>query len=244
MKYTVILFSLIATCTLTLSGCDSSMIASSAAGAAASSAAADNGISTGRQIDDQLIKSKIDALLLRLPEHAAAKTNISITVYNERVLLLGQVPTQRLKFQIATEVSKVAGVYSVYNQLEVTTKQSVKGYLHDTWLTAAVKGNMVGHVDPLHFKVVTEDGVVYLLGKINKTDAMEAASLAAHTNGVKRVVTLFQINKLTVPKQVQHKDNKINHTQVSNTKKSTTSNSQQRDHAYKHDYKVGGSASD
>ncbi len=44
-----------------------------------------------------------------------------------------------------------------------------------------------------HVKVVTERGVVYLMGIVSRTEADAAAQIAATTTGVARVVKLFEI---------------------------------------------------
>lgn len=174
-------------------GCADPMMVGTAAGAAGTAAMADNGISMGAHVDDQVIQSRIDEYLLKIPQHTANETNINATVYAGRALLLGQVPTETLRNQIANGIAKIKDVQSVINQLTVGPKQPVQEYLHDSWITAAVKGNMIGHIDPFHYKVVTEQGIVYLLGRVPKGEAQQATQIAAHTKGVKKVVTLFEI---------------------------------------------------
>ena len=43
-----------------------------------------------------------------------------------------------------------------------------------------------------HVKVVTENGVVYLLGLVRRKEAESAVEIARSTSGVKKVVKVFE----------------------------------------------------
>ena len=45
---------------------------------------------------------------------------------------------------------------------------------------------------PNHVKVVTERGVVYLMGIVRRQEADDAAQLASTTSGVVRVIKVFE----------------------------------------------------
>lgn len=248
LKY--IALPLIMTAAFATSGCAGPIIAAGVAGAGATSVAGSS-LSTGQQIDDQSIKSKINAMLLKLPRQEAVKTNISVTVFNDAVLLLGQVPTEQLKNDIAKATSALPHVKVVYNQLTVDPKQSLGAYLNDGWITTKVKTNMVGHVNPLHFKVVTENRVVYLLGRVSKAAGDEAANVAAHTSGVKQVVKLFNIipnaepapAKTASPQPVQT-SNATSYANNTPVNTNLVENDRTQEHQYAHDYQVGSAASD
>jgi osmotically-inducible protein OsmY len=65
---------------------------------------------------------------------------------------------------------------------------------NDAYLTSVVKTRFVGEqkFNPLHVKVVTENGVVYLLGLVTRKEADDATNIARHVGGVKRVVRVFE----------------------------------------------------
>lgn len=223
-------------------GCSGPALVGSVAGAAGTTAIGSSGISMGQHVDDQVTKSRIDELLLKIPQTTASKTNLSVTVYNQRVLLLGQVPTQSLKKQIADEISKLPNVTTVTNQLVVGPKQTVEGFLHDTWITAAVKGNMVGHINPFRYKIITEKGIVYLMGRVTKADSQQAASIASHTKDVKKVVTLFQIIPNYQDKTNAH-DNPKNKQKRNAVQNNSKNNDQKIEQSHQGNYQVGSNAS-
>lgn len=233
--------------TLALSGCGGPSLVASAASTGASGVMASSSISTGTQITDQWIKSQIDAMLLKMPGHESRQTNINVIVYNRIVLLLGQVPTKQLRSRISHEISDIHGIKLIYNQLTTGHKESFYHYLNDSWITAKVKANMIGQVDPFHFKVVTEEGTVYLMGQVTKNAGDQAAEVAAHTSGVDKVVKIF--NYIEVAKQTTQTTTTADKTQPATptTKQRQTltyGNSYNREHHFQHDYQVGSSASD
>ena len=258
--YSLTLTSILTAVVLLNAGCVAApVVAASIIGAGAATHVAGSGISTGKQIDDQVIKSNINEMLLHIPEQQAVKTNISVTVFNGIVLLLGQVPTEQMKTKLAKKASSIEGVKIVYNQLVVEPKQSLGAYLNDSWITTKVKANMLGDVNPLHFKVVTENRIVYLLGQVTKIEGNKAANVAAHTKGVKQVVKIFNI--ISAPKVIQTTDIATKQapqttrpnqdetaTVIQSNGKTTQSDlvgkDQKHDHEFNHDYQVGSNASD
>ena len=65
----------------------------------------------------------------------------------------------------------------------------------DTWITGKVKSWLLGssEIEGGRVKVVTENGVVYLLGLATEAEADRIAASASDTSGVQRVVRLFEI---------------------------------------------------
>ena len=172
MKQLTLLAGILATSYFCLSGCVP-VVAAGAAGTVAADSAGDS-ITVGKQVDDAWIRTKINKDILDIPELTDGKSNVNPTVFNGIVLLLGQVPTEAVKTQLAKQVSEIDGVRIVYNQLTVGPSEGVKGYAGDTWISAKVKTNMVGRVNLFHFTVVTEQGVVYLMGRVTKAEGDEA----------------------------------------------------------------------
>ncbi len=173
-----------------LSGCVAAapVVAAGAAGTGGANVAGST-LGIGQQYDDLSIKGSIATIIQNIPGLAGA--NVEVTVFNGIVLLLGQVPTQDMKDQLATQVSQIKGVVIVYNQLSVGPNVTFSRFADDAWITSKVKTNMVGQVNPLHFKVVTQEGVVYLLGQVTEDEGNQAAQIAAQTSGVVKVVKIF-----------------------------------------------------
>ncbi|MDO8954701.1 MAG: BON domain-containing protein [Gammaproteobacteria bacterium] len=176
--------------TFGLSGCFAPLIIAGVAGAGAANVAGSN-VPVSAQINDTKIKTQVISILNQMDAQLAYKSNVEVTVYDGIVLLLGQVPTKTIRHSIAQQTSVINGVKLVYNQLTVGPSVSFGTYSNDAWITTKVKANMVGTVDPLHFKVVTQRGVVYLMGQVTKVEGNLAATIARQTDGVDRVVEVF-----------------------------------------------------
>ncbi len=147
----------------------------------------------GTTIDDEIIETK--ALVnIRKASTQFAGTNISVTSFNGIVLLSGQVPTQELRQQAGSVVQKVRGVRRVHNELQIAGVTSGIIRSNDLWLTAKVKTNMIARksVDANRIKVVTENGVVYLMGLVTSAEAKAAVDVARNVAGVQRIVKIFE----------------------------------------------------
>ncbi|PLW82927.1 phospholipid-binding protein [Kineobactrum sediminis] len=115
--------------------------------------------------------------------------------YNGFVLLAGQVPSPELKTLAADEVRKISGVRRIYNELEIGPAIGTLARTQDTWITSKIKAWLLANVDTpgIRTKVITENGVVYLMGLVTEEEAQRVADIAADITGVKRVVQLFEL---------------------------------------------------
>ncbi len=179
---------LISIASLLLTGCGAPVVLVGVAGTGEANVVGSS-VPVEQQWDDLTIKSEIATLLQNMP--AAAGANVEVTVFNGIVLILGQIPTQALSNQLASQAAALPGVVIVYNQLTVGPNIAFTRFADDSWITSKVKANMIGPVNPLHFKVVTQDGVVYLLGQVTQLEGDEAAMIASQTSGVEKVVKIF-----------------------------------------------------
>ncbi len=177
--------------TLFLNGCAGLLVG----GAATGITVVHDRRTAGTVIDDQTIELKLqDALNQQLPPG----NHISVTSYNGAVLLTGQVisaPARQQAEEIARRIDPP--VREVYNELVIgpTLPLSVQG--NDALLTTKVKTslfqiNNLPDFDPSRVKVVTENGVVYLLGLVRPVEADAAAAIASQVAGVRQVVTIFE----------------------------------------------------
>jgi osmotically-inducible protein OsmY len=171
---------------LSLTGCIGAVFAG---GAMAANSAGSN-LTVGTQMDDVSIKTKAINVLNKYPA-LVNNSNVEITVFNSIVLILGQVPTQALSDDIASDISKIPNVRIVYNRLTVGKPVSFGTYAHDSWLTTKVKAAFIGKVNPSEFTVVTENGVVYLIGLVTAADGNVAALTASKVSGVSQVVRAY-----------------------------------------------------
>ncbi len=147
----------------------------------------------GTLIDDQQIETMANVNLDKSDE-GLKNAHISITSYNGVVLLTGQVENQSLRDQATTIVSDIKNVRQVHNELQVQGKTSLVARSNDTWLTSKVKTRLLANRDIAgsRIKVVTEDGVVYLMGLLSRVEAEKATEVASSTSGVQKVVRVFE----------------------------------------------------
>ena len=128
--------------------------------------------------------------------------SVGVTAFNRQVLLTGEVTTEELKQKAEQIAAGESDVKAVFNELEVIPPTSFTSKSNDAYLTSAVKARFVseGKFNALHVRVVTEDGVVYLMGVVTHSEADDATQIARYTSGVKRVVRLFEYMVEPAPK--------------------------------------------
>ncbi len=145
-------------------------------------------------LEDESIETKAE-VNIHAANEAFYDANLAIVSYNGYVLLAGQVATEELKAQATAVVRKVRGVRRIYNELEIASASSVMTRSSDTWITTKVKSWLLGRSDTegTRVKVVTEDGVVYLMGLVTRDEAERISAVAADISGVQRVVRLFEL---------------------------------------------------
>jgi osmotically-inducible protein OsmY len=130
----------------------------------------------------------------RLAKAFGDRAHINVTSYNYTVLLTGEVPDENAKREAEKIASEVERVKGVVNELQVAGISSLAARGNDTYLTGRVKAAFVSgqKFSATHVKVVTEAGVVYLLGLVNKAEADAATEAARGIGGVSKVVRVFE----------------------------------------------------
>jgi osmotically-inducible protein OsmY len=158
-----------------------------------SAKSAGGGRTTGAFIEDQAIEMKA-ARQLKKDAAVAEQTHINVTSYNTIVLVTGETPTQPLHDRVIQIVRNVEKVSKVYDEITIAAPSALTARTSDSLLTAKVKAKLFGskELDATRVKVVTEKGVVYLMGLITRKQADVAADIARHVSGVQRVVKLFE----------------------------------------------------
>lgn len=146
--------------------------------------------SPGIYIEDEKIEWKIRVEVIEGFKDA----HINATSYNLSVLLTGQVLTEQAKKDVETAARSNSGVKTVTNEITVGGNSSLASRSSDSLITTSVKARLInnGKVSPSHVKVVTESGVVYLMGILTREESDAAAEIARTTSGVSRVVKVFE----------------------------------------------------
>lgn len=147
---------------------------------------------SGAQLEDEGIELRS---YNRLREGVGERGHINITSYNRQVLMTGEVPTESDRKQAEQVVSGVDNVRSIVNELAVIGNSTLTQRSSDTLVTGKVKAAMVdaGDIYPTAFKVVTERGVVYLMGRVTQREADRATDIARSISGVQKVVRVLEI---------------------------------------------------
>jgi|KBSSwiStaDraftv2_1062776.scaffolds.fasta_scaffold148818_2 osmotically-inducible protein OsmY len=147
---------------------------------------------TGTQVEDQTIETKASS---RVKELMGDRAHVNVTSYNRAVLLTGEAPTDADKAAIEQVVQRVENVRSTVNELAVALPSSLSTRSNDSYLTTKVKATYVDAKDLQvnAFKVVTERGNVYLMGRVTEREATRATDLARTVSGVQKVVRVFEI---------------------------------------------------
>ncbi|MCK9388818.1 MAG: BON domain-containing protein [Sulfuritalea sp.] len=142
----------------------------------------------------------------RINEKYGDKVHVNVTTYNRMILLTGEVPTAAIKADAEKIASGVPNVKSISNELAIAGPAGFGGRGNDSYITSKVKARFVD-ADKFaanHVKVVTEAGVVFLLGLVTQAEANAAVEIARTTGGVQKVVRVFEIIS---PEQAQALDN-------------------------------------
>ena len=145
-------------------------------------------------IEDDNIETKA-VVNIHAADEAFDNAHIVVVSINGYVLLAGQVASEELKATATDVVREVHGVRRIYNEMEIAAPSSGVTRTSDTWITTKVKSWLLGSsdIEGTRVKVVTENGVVYLMGLATAEEAQRIADKAASVGGVQRVVRLFEI---------------------------------------------------
>lgn len=181
---------LLAAACLSATGCALPLIAAGT-GVAVTAMTVSDRRTLGAQTDDQSIEIRASS---RIEKEIRDSGGISVTSYNRKVLLTGQVLDEKARQTAESIVSRLDNVRSVQNELKVSARAGLRTAASDFAITARVKSAFIDS-KPLQsntFKIVTESGVVYLMGIVTHTEGEIAAAQAARVSGVLRVVTVFE----------------------------------------------------
>jgi osmotically-inducible protein OsmY len=122
------------------------------------------------------------------------KAHISVATFNRIVLLLGQAPDSELRHRAESIVKSNPKVKMIYNEVTIEKPISNIACANDAWITTKVKTLLLTTPDlnSTNLKIVTEKGVVYLMGLTTRTQAQIATNKTRTIAGVQKVVKLFE----------------------------------------------------
>jgi osmotically-inducible protein OsmY len=144
-------------------------------------------------VQDQKIVSAAAQKINAIPE-LTEDSHISITCFNQILLLTGETTTPALREQAEDAVRSVPNVKRIYNEITIKGPTSSLTRASDSWITAKIKTQMLATkgLQSSTIKVVTENGTVYLLGIVTHKQAEMGVEIARQISGVQKVVRIFQ----------------------------------------------------
>lgn len=148
---------------------------------------------SGAIVQDQTNEARITYEFIQRIK--VAGTHFTITSYDGKVLLTGEVPAEAVKEEAGRIAAGVLGVRTVVNELAVMPASSLTERSNDLLLAAKVNAELINKKDVPYsaVKVVVERGTVYLMGIVTQTEADATAAVASRVSGVKSVVKVFEI---------------------------------------------------
>ena len=172
----------------TLSACAPLMIA----GVAGTAMVASDRRTSGAQLEDESIELRAQA---RIRDNLGERVHVNVTSFNRQVLLTGEVTAEKDRQAVVQLVERIENVKAVVNELAVMPLSNLSERSNDLLIVAKVKASFVDSRDLFAnaFKVVTERGTVYLMGRVTQREANSATQLTRNVGGVNKVVRLFEI---------------------------------------------------
>ncbi|MBP8184376.1 MAG: BON domain-containing protein [Pseudomonas sp.] len=148
----------------------------------------------GSAIDDSLIETKVTVNVNKADPSLDKDSHIIVVSFNGIVLLAGQTPNATLKAKAEKAARGTQRVKQVHNELQIMPPSSLLARNNDTWLTTKIKTQMLADstIPGSRIKIVTENGIVYMLGLVTRQEANLTSNLVQGVDGVQKIVKLFE----------------------------------------------------
>lgn len=174
-----------------LTGCVPMVLTGVGVGAGTGALMVEDRRSSGMYIEDERIELKTSR---RIGERLGDKVHVNITSFNRNVLLTGETPDESTRKEVEKLTMSVENVLNVSNEIIVAPKSSLASRSNDTLITSKVKARFINNrvFQVNHIKVITENGVVYLLGLVKRNEGETATRIASTTESVTKVVKVFE----------------------------------------------------
>jgi osmotically-inducible protein OsmY len=186
-------FSRLITKTILIVGISTQLTAcfTAAVGGAAGGAFALDRRTAGIYLEDENVEIKA---VQKIRKTLGDEAHVNVTSYNLNVLLTGEVPNAKAKAQAENITKSVKSVKNITNELAIGFKSAISDRAKDTYLTSKIKAKFIAekNFSSNAVKIVTEAKVAYLLGIVNEHEATLATEIARSTDGVEKVVKVFE----------------------------------------------------
>jgi osmotically-inducible protein OsmY len=147
----------------------------------------------GATVEDQQIENSARRVLRSNPSIAGGN-HMSFTSYNRVLLITGEVRDEQTRNTLDDLLRDIPNLRRIHNELTLAAPSSGMSRVSDTYLTAKVKTRLLLEKDlnANRFKIVSENGRVFIMGLCTRKDGAQAALVARKTAGVQAVITLFE----------------------------------------------------
>lgn len=146
----------------------------------------------GAKVEDESIETKIVHNLGRT-DARLGDARIKVDAYNGIVLLTGQVPSEELRLKASEVARDVRNVRDVHNELSIAANLAASQRLSDTWLNTRIRTSLASNpdIDTGRIRVITENGTVYLMGIVTRSEAERIVEAVSRVGGMQRIVKVF-----------------------------------------------------
>ena len=147
---------------------------------------------SGTVVEDEGIEIKAQS---RIRDSLFERAHVNVTSYNRQVLLTGEVPSAQDKQLVEKIVAGVDNVRNIVNELEVLGNSTLTQRSSDSLVTGRAKAALLDSQDLFAnaFKITTERGTTYMMGRVTQREAKRATDIISGTSGVQRVVRVLEI---------------------------------------------------
>jgi len=154
-----------------------------------------------RSFEQQFIDQRIEWSASIEAQEIVGSFRVDFVSFNKKVLVVGQAASQEIIEKITQKLKSIENIGQVYNRMTIGEKISYKARANDSVITVNIISRVLskekeGSLSPLHLKVLTEDRIVYLMGLLSEEEAEQAENIAQTSRGVKKVVSLIEIQNL------------------------------------------------
>ncbi len=145
--------------------------------------------SMGTWMDDEQLET-VAGVNIRKASDDLRESNIDVVAFNGIILLTGQVPDNESRTLAGQTAATIKGVRQVFNEIQIQGSTSFLARTNDVWLTTKVKTNLIANKDikSSRVKILTEGGVVYVLGLLSQAEADKISQTISAIGGVQKVV--------------------------------------------------------
>jgi osmotically-inducible protein OsmY len=144
----------------------------------------------GAQLEDEALELKVASAVRR---DLGERVHLNVTSFNRKVLLSGEARSEADKDRAEKLAQSQENVQSVVNDLAIAVPSSLTQRSKDIVITSQAKAAFIDAKDLQvnSIKVVTERGVVYLMGRVTSREAKRATDIVRGIGGVTKVVRVF-----------------------------------------------------